>query len=211
MHTLNLICLQGQPRDQRGACMHAHVMQCVALRESAVDESTHGQKAEHVDPKPNHKKIDSYSSNAMGHAVDSSFHRFLWLLVLSWPMDNAAPQGFNFLIVVSRCKGLSRLFSLLLIRLSPLVLNRLTQRHIRPWLGFPRPTGEALNKLSSAGFVFSRVYSDKTSLVSRGTSTSKVLVLDSSSLPPLSLKKRSGFKKSITFNFNQTYLIILHS
>jgi len=94
--------------------MHAHVMQCVALRESAVDESTRGQKAEHVDPKPNHKKIDSYSSNAMGHAVDSSFHRFLWLLVLSWPMDNAAPQGFNFLIVVSRCKGMSRLFSLLL-------------------------------------------------------------------------------------------------
>ena len=55
----------------------------IGLRASAVDESTRGQKAEHVDPKPNHKKIDSYSSNAMGH-------------------DNAAPQGFNFLIVVSR-------------------------------------------------------------------------------------------------------------
>ena len=37
----------------------------------------------------------------------------------------------------------------------------------------------ALNKLSSAGFVFSGVRSDKTSLVSRGTSTSRVLLLDS--------------------------------
>ena len=76
--------------------MHAHVMQCVALRASAVDESTRGQKAEHVDPKPNHKKIDSYSSNAMGH-------------------DNAAPQGFNFLIVVSRCKGYNLFVSAILV------------------------------------------------------------------------------------------------